>query len=114
MFRSTGIYVYLLCDVIVVFFFVWDCDHRDLHVLTHSFPTRRSSDLTIEARRRDFRQLLGELLEVFEEEHFGAEIDRGQFDRTAFERMRERQVREEAFLALGRQDRKSTRLNSSH
>src|SRR3546814_11613920 len=21
------------------------CDHRDLHVLTHSFPTRRSSDL---------------------------------------------------------------------
>src|SRR3546814_10202713 len=22
------------------------CDHRDLHVLTHSFPTRRSSDLT--------------------------------------------------------------------
>src|SRR3546814_13670433 len=22
-------------------------DHRDLHVLTHSFPTRRSSDLTL-------------------------------------------------------------------
>src|SRR3546814_4372862 len=28
-------------------------DHRDLHVLTHSFPTRRSSDLRAELRRRD-------------------------------------------------------------
>src|SRR3546814_3483770 len=26
-------------------FFYWHGDHRDLHVLTHSFPTRRSSDL---------------------------------------------------------------------
>src|SRR3546814_15533439 len=25
--------------------FEWYGDHRDLHVLTHSFPTRRSSDL---------------------------------------------------------------------
>src|SRR3546814_953669 len=30
-----------------------DRDHRDLHVLTHSFPTRRSSDLTIGAAGRD-------------------------------------------------------------
>src|SRR3546814_13837324 len=29
----------------IVFFFKGDGDHRDLHVLTHSFPTRRSSDL---------------------------------------------------------------------
>src|SRR3546814_14158294 len=28
------------------FFYCYD-DHRDLHVLTHSFPTRRSSDLEI-------------------------------------------------------------------
>src|SRR3546814_3043808 len=28
-----------------VFFFYGYGDHRDLHVLTHSFPTRRSSDL---------------------------------------------------------------------
>src|SRR3546814_2742927 len=28
-----------------VFFFECTGDHRDLHVLTHSFPTRRSSDL---------------------------------------------------------------------
>src|SRR3546814_17539230 len=29
----------------VYFFFLLSADHRDLHVLTHSFPTRRSSDL---------------------------------------------------------------------
>src|SRR3546814_20997411 len=29
-----------------VFFFYGYGDHRDLHVLAHSFPTRRSSDLT--------------------------------------------------------------------
>src|SRR3546814_19848175 len=28
-----------------IFFFYGYGDHRDLHVLTHSFPTRRSSDL---------------------------------------------------------------------
>src|SRR3546814_19131193 len=28
------------------FFFYLSGDHRDLHVLTHSFPTRRSSDLS--------------------------------------------------------------------
>src|SRR3546814_9466455 len=28
-----------------MFFFYRYGDHRDLHVLTHSFPTRRSSDL---------------------------------------------------------------------
>src|SRR3546814_15009100 len=30
---------------VFVFFFELYCNHRDLHVLTHSFPTRRSSDL---------------------------------------------------------------------
>src|SRR3546814_6582900 len=35
----------------VCFFYVY-CDHRDLHVLTHSFPTRRSSDLRMTAPRR--------------------------------------------------------------
>src|SRR3546814_8398350 len=30
-----------------MFFFYCYGDHRDLHVLTHSFPTRRSSDLQI-------------------------------------------------------------------
>src|SRR3546814_16853445 len=31
--------------LLVFFFLEWYGDHRDLHVLTHSFPTRRSSDL---------------------------------------------------------------------
>src|SRR3546814_18128620 len=29
----------------MIFFFYGSGDHRHLHVLTHSFPTRRSSDL---------------------------------------------------------------------
>src|SRR3546814_5151033 len=31
----------------VMFFVSWYGDHRYLHVLTHSFPTRLSSDLTV-------------------------------------------------------------------
>src|SRR3546814_12812176 len=33
------------------FFLYRDGDHRDLHVLTHSFPTRRPSDLVLVADR---------------------------------------------------------------
>src|SRR3546814_16527634 len=45
-----------VCYAHFVFFFLVYCVHRDLHVLTHSFPARRSSDLvsaisTILARR---------------------------------------------------------------
>src|SRR3546814_12285083 len=36
----------------VVFFVYSYADHRDLHVLTHSFPTRRSSDLRRSRPRR--------------------------------------------------------------
>src|SRR3546814_14876719 len=32
-------------SVVVFLFFEGNGDHRDLHVLTHSFPTRRSSEL---------------------------------------------------------------------
>src|SRR3546814_2834481 len=38
-------FLLLLCCT-VVFFFEWYGDHRYLHVLTHAFPTRRSSDLS--------------------------------------------------------------------
>src|SRR3546814_1679389 len=31
--------------IVILFFFEFTGDHRDLPVLTHSFPTRRSSDL---------------------------------------------------------------------
>src|SRR3546814_14694389 len=42
--------VSLMCGMSYFFF---DCygDHRYLHVLTHSFPTRRSSDLHAGSRR---------------------------------------------------------------
>src|SRR3546814_6991288 len=33
---------------LLIFFFYGSGDHRDLPVLTHSFPTRRSSDLSIQ------------------------------------------------------------------
>src|SRR3546814_18020124 len=35
----------MYCRLDYFFFFYWYGDHRDLHGLTHSFPTRRSSDL---------------------------------------------------------------------
>src|SRR6056297_3867908 len=35
----------------IYFFFKGYGDHRDLHVLTHSFPTRRSSDLSRPRRK---------------------------------------------------------------
>src|SRR3546814_20527439 len=40
----------LLRSMLVVFFCELYGDHRDLHVLTHSFPPRRSSDLSRFAR----------------------------------------------------------------
>src|SRR3546814_5111014 len=42
--------------IVFYFFFKFHGDHRDLHVRTHSFPTRRSSDLqnsATDSRRQD-------------------------------------------------------------
>src|SRR3546814_9673510 len=36
-----------MCRHSYLFFFEGYGDHRDLHVCTHSFPTRRSSDLLV-------------------------------------------------------------------
>src|SRR3546814_10976797 len=50
-------YLCFLCiDIVLVleslfFFFYRYGHHRDLHVLTHSFPTRRSSDLLTDTAR---------------------------------------------------------------
>src|SRR3546814_15140292 len=44
-----------VCLIVSVYVFVLHCDHRDLHVPTHSFPTRRSSDLSCESSRDDGR-----------------------------------------------------------
>src|SRR3546814_11544434 len=38
---------FMICYISIIFFFYGYVDHRDLHVLTHSFPTRRSSDLMV-------------------------------------------------------------------
>src|SRR3546814_6387167 len=38
--------------VVCCFFFEWYGDHLDLHVLPHSFPTRRASDLSSPRARR--------------------------------------------------------------
>src|SRR5690349_23677374 len=77
----------------LLFFFSCYGDHRALH----SFPTRRSSDLSEES------------LVVGEEV---VEVDRGQGATRA--RDRSQVVPEGLVLHLCSQDRKSTRLNSSH
>src|SRR3546814_12729767 len=42
--------------MVCLFFFLWGGDHRDLHVLTHSFPTRRSADLRVRMELSRSRQ----------------------------------------------------------
>src|SRR3546814_9249343 len=44
------------------------CDHRDLHVLTHAFPTRRSSDLvTLSHLCREVETQIGDMHQQAEE-----------------------------------------------
>src|SRR3546814_16940665 len=84
----------------ILFFFELYGDHRDLHVLTHSFPTRRSSDLEImndlpTATTLDIVLTAGLVLSILEVSRraIGAIFPT---------------------IALAGIDRKSTRLNSSH
>src|SRR3546814_16910605 len=108
------------------FFFSRYVDHRDLHVLTHSFPTRRSSDLIAALARAGVAHVaLGEF--GFDEFIAGAFDDF--FVETLFEfgvefgiaveiaRLEKRGADGEILArkadAIG-EDRKSTRLNSSH
>src|SRR3546814_15194296 len=86
--------------VLCVFFVSVDNDHRDLHVLPHSFPTRRPSDLPhisglelIEALKKDSTLASVPIMAVI------AYAGKGDEDR---------------IRAAGAEDRKSTRLNSSH
>src|SRR3546814_12544270 len=67
-------YICLLClrgSDFLLFFFYSPGDHRDLHVLTHSFPTRRSSDRL--ARKRGWRnlQLLSTASNDYSHHYFG-------------------------------------------
>src|SRR3546814_12535532 len=77
-------------------------DHRDLHVLTHSFPTRRSSDLTQRLFVDVYRST-----RLFGREGAVGAADVG--DLPVLSRVDGDVVGDRVA-----QDRKSTRLNSSH
>src|SRR3546814_17841441 len=53
-------------------FFKGACDHRDLHVLTHSFPTRRSSDLCGANLRRRPRAMTKEDIRRVQQDYVAA------------------------------------------
>src|SRR3546814_15044296 len=96
-----------------LFFFSWYGDHRDLHVLTHSFPTRRSSDLIV-ARVPVVRSLYSwtkQLLETVLSQTSTA------FREVVLIEYPRRGCWAVGFITgetVGEVDRKSTRLNSSH
>src|SRR3546814_18711235 len=77
-------------------FFLLFGDHLDLHVLTHSFPTPRSSDL-------------GKL-----SPHHRRFTHGGQRGQCADGKPALRRILDAAQIAQAFEDRKSTRLNSSH
>src|SRR5205085_12388729 len=86
------------------FFFYCSCDHLDLH----SFPTRRSSDLEVDARSLEQLERCAEFADhavLCADHHPGYSQPIGGV--VAY--------REHVSLSgVGWEDRKSTRLNSSH
>src|SRR3546814_18261612 len=118
----------------VTFFFSRYGDHRDLHVLTHSFPTRRSSDLFGVKRYAALVAVVGlEMRAVqavlerperiacarqFDLDHIGAEVGQQHRGRrpgdegAVFNHPHVRENLAHTWRSAG--DRKSTRLNSSH
>src|SRR3546814_12701820 len=91
-------------------------DHRDLHVLTHSFPTRRSSDLTIAKAEQEkanvYTKELFAYCRRFKEQGSQFRAIAGALAAKAVDSLPDG-LREGA-QALMPIDRKSTRLNSSH
>src|SRR3546814_18452119 len=85
--------------LVISFFFELYVDHRDLHLLTHSFPTRRSSDLLLDQERDPLaagHKRVGDIRRQRDIPKTGAR---------------------DGHRVVGGQrteDRKSTRLNSSH
>src|SRR3546814_14549078 len=100
-------------DLCILCLFLCYGDHRGLHVRTHSFPTRRSSDLTtpgvarIETTPQNAAGVR-RLPPVSEPEQIGT-ISAA--SATAEPPDEPPQVRA---VSKGLRDRKSTRLNSSH
>src|SRR3546814_14745639 len=100
----------------MIFLFEEYCDHQDLHVLTHSFPTRRSSDLKririsgssptpTTDRDGPIEQALSDTSRPV-----SVETDSKISGSRISERMRKRRTSS----SDSKVDRKSTRLNSSH
>src|SRR5699024_12863561 len=91
--------------VYIILCFIYICDHRRLH----SFPTRRSSDL--EGLEAD--DLLGTISHMCEEKGMDVSIISG--DRDTLQLATEHVKIRIPKTKQGRtEDRKSTRLNSSH
>src|SRR3546814_19842849 len=101
-------------DLYCMFFFYLDVHHRDLHVLTHSFPTRLSSALrrTIPAGCKVVVADRGSADSVDLVEHTQRRAARVDAVVVAEGRTTSRARTPRAHAARG--DRKSTRLNSSH
>src|SRR3546814_14613591 len=98
----------------VCFFFEGYGSHRDLHGLTHSFPTRRSSDLS----RRPLARIddaIGAARAVARGRDRLEHVVEAAADlRTAGAEGAARIGAAELVAQRGEADRKSTRLNSSH
>src|SRR3546814_15007231 len=106
-----------LMIIVSFFFFESYADHRDLHVLTLSFPTRRSSDLRGPHRRP--RILAREETGVQNlDDHIGGQPGDERDDDVRHDRAvggGELAPDEKGSgEGGGTEDRKSTRLNSSH
>src|SRR3546814_14834380 len=100
-------------------------DHRDLHVMTHSFPTRCSADLTVREgfimgdNEGRFDAALDRILARIDDlEVFARELDRTYQARIAEFHVQARgydvTIDQDAETVRAELDRKSTRLNSSH
>src|SRR3546814_20642104 len=101
------------------FFFVRYGAHRDLHVMNHAFPTRRSSDLALAVMAGDEKPT-----SVRRQGLSGgfawqaAFLDRVAGDPASLRRQQQRWLDPAALVGVRAAwiegDRKSTRLNSSH
>src|SRR3546814_14914941 len=99
--------------MMLFFFYVYD-NHRDLHGLTHSVPTRRSSDLNLPALTEERRRELSKVVHgEGEDSKVAIRNIRRDANHQLKELLKDKQVSEDEATRC-EADRKSTRLNSSH
>src|SRR3546814_13776725 len=99
-------------------FFECDGDPRGLHVLTHSFPTRRSSDLSggvaAGERRKSPSPSPGAKRPLPLSPSAGLARKGNPASSPSLCKKKKRKEKKKRTERNGRSDRKSTRLNSSH